>query len=437
MRGEQPSRASVPDVAEALRPAPFHDQFPAARAVGERGDETTVGRLVEIMVTDPRRAAGAAVALDVLDARGYPVSPDLLFDALARIRPGQWRDTYDTINAPSLSWQKRVRELTPAEVSSTRSLPVSEVVFAKIAQLLRDHAEPRHVPALVQLLAFTAESPSDNYSRDAARTHEARVRDVGYQVLPFVDGAAAVDVLADELRRRPDVDKVRRALCKAVHPHAVDVLLEFLAEPPAGTGDANQVRSARGDFAAALGRHRDPRALEPLLALFDSGAGGQGLAEFGGPEVVAAMIDRLEAPGGTRALGAIAVLGKVGDSAAVGPLVRFLDANAWTGPAIKPAVEALGRVGDAEAVQALCAKLRPVDHENAELMAKIAEALRQIGHPGALPALRRIDPGPLGQWDLAKAKDYSYDPEGEAKYWYLKRCDDIHQAIVALESAAR
>jgi HEAT repeat protein len=422
-----PDQLTAAQALEALRQAgEVWQQLKAVQAVGEFGDETAVAPLIELMVR-PRVyknvLARAAIALEVLDGKGYSVAPESLFAAVGRLVPRQWRDN-----------------------DRYENQRVDDIVFEKITNILRVRVDRRHIPVLLQfmhltskdylkLAGFESSADIDINVHLAVFDHVRHLNALGRNVLPYLDDPAAADALAEEVRARPNDSDTRLALGKAVHPHAVDVLLDLFADPPKGTGDAAEIRRARGDFARALGRHRDPRAVEPLLTWLDSEDGlgpegpAAGLVPIGGSVVITAMVARLGAPNVRVASTAAYILGEIGNSRAVDELLQFLDTSRWTGPAADAALRALGQIGDRRVVPVLCAKLSPVTEANAGLMKEIAEALQHIGDPAALPALQRIDPGPI---TVYKSDSGMLDDD---TYWYKWRRNFIHDAVAALQNA--
>ena len=165
--------------------------------------------------------------------------------------------------------------------------------------------------------------------------------------------------------------------------------------------------------AKALGEIGDPRAVKPLIALLDYSYDREGVHEAAAQALInigALAVEPLVATLKNKSsLVVVEVLGKIGDSRAVEPLISILkDENS---DVRKTAAEAFGEIGDPQAVEPLIDALEDKDwgvrlaavralgkigdrrameslllalKEEEELVRKAAaEALRQLGWEGA------------------------------------------------------
>lgn len=166
---------------------------------------------------------------------------------------------------------------------------------------------------------------------------------------------------SEEIRRLiHDLGRVDRSQ----RPHLIDALVR-IGEPavfPLCEALESEGFITRWGAVAALGRIRDPRALEPMLKLLrdrESTVREQAAAALGDlgdpralPELIRAMRrgDAYTRPKAARALG------KIGDLEAVPHLLKCVE-GFFTGVQ-PPVVEALGDLGDARAVPVLCKLLK-------------------------------------------------------------------------------
>jgi HEAT repeat protein len=437
-----------PDTAGTLAGSDDEDaRLRAARDMGKHGDERATGPLIEAMVTEHGPvAAAAADALVSLDKRGHEISPEVLLDLIDRIQWEQLRGTY------------------PYGTMGSRSYVPTEVIWSLI-DLLRRRATAEHIPALTEALR--------RFPRSSKRTY------IVTYALCGLDDPAGFKALAGHLRHTFDAAETREilnALCPgrasttsgelirpSARPGQAEVLLELFTDAsllvpdrtttlPGHEFDAVPIRAR---IAEALGMLGERRAVQPLLTWFDEiraalanleppvrNADGYlvfnaaenayknarqalttSLGLIGGPEVIEAMLARLDDEV------AVEILGDCGDSSAVPALITCLQEK---GSRRRAAADALGKLGDARAVPALCALLRKVDRDKYadSLQPVLAKALARIGDRSALPALQAIDPGPVTKEDYADARMW----DDAIYYSVLEVRDEIHQAVAALKA---
>jgi len=142
-----------------------------------------------------------------------------------------------------------------------------------------------------------------------------------------------------------------------------------------------------------LGRERDARSVEPLIARLKGQnsdvqqAAARALGEIGDARAVEPLIARLEDQDSDVRRAAAGALGQIGDARAVEPLIAGLDHQ--DSDVRRAAASALGQIGDARAVEPLLARL---DHQDSAVRRAAADALGQIGDARAVePLLARLE----------------------------------------------
>lgn len=211
---------------------------------------------------------------------------------------------------------------------------------------------------------------------------------------------------------------------------AVDVVLDVLRRPP----DAQPVEIHRAAV-TALGRLRDPRVVEDLLAVMyrvpDSPT-SRNLAErakvalcsIGEPAVSPTLRmlenddEQVEALAAEHGLDrayvtfvAAQILGDLGSPSAVEPLARsFRDADNAATRAVT--AQALGRIGDARATSALCNRAA-ISHDPLDAF-PIAEALGRIGGSAAVDCLLRTVAKGRFDADLVASPEFVHEIRWEA-----------------------
>lgn len=182
---------------------------------------------------------------------------------------------------------------------------------------------------------------------------------------------SALQRLREEGLPGSDLDLLRDALDDdddPAHRSGARMALAVLAAP----GNPDHHRAA-GVLRDAL---RSPRADLRVLAAV-------ALGETGDPEAARPLITALEDPDTNVAAAAAESLGTLEHAPAVGPLSTVAsEGGFWVRAA---AVLALGRIRDPRAISALAKAA-----EMPELKESVAEALRAIGHPEALPVLEQV-----------------------------------------------
>lgn len=188
-----------------------------------------------------------------------------------------------------------------------------------------------------------------------------------------------------------------------IGPLATDALLEILHEE-----DKDETRSIA---AKALGITKDPRAVQPLIQLFDDWGywtvkeAIHSLGVIGDPRAVEPLLSFLDEKGYYKSEIAQA-LGNIGDSHATPHLVKLLgDEDPYARIA---AAQALGRINDPSAVGPLIAALKDTDRS---VRSNAADALGEIGDERALGPLTEImeaDPEEYvrhsAEWAIGKIK---------------------------------
>jgi len=203
-----------------------------------------------------------------------------------------------------------------------------------------------------------------------------------------------------------------QALGRSKDPRAVEPVIGLLED-----SDPRIVSLA----VEALGELQDPRAIEPLIAMTRDDRGFvdsavEALRRIGEPAVEPLIVTFQNSSLDVGARAAVATaLGSIGDSRAVEPLVAALNSEEGY---LKPyAAESLGRIGDARAVESLIAALA-----DADLTVRVSAilALERIKDPRAV--------GPL----VAVLKD-EYPPNRRAAVQALGTIggDDVSEPLIA------
>jgi len=144
----------------------------------------------------------------------------------------------------------------------------------------------------------------------------------------------------------------------------------------------------RYEAVQALGKRKDPRAVEPLItALKDKSwpvryEATEALGKIEDPRAVEPLITALKDAYWPVQRGAAQALGEIGDSRAVEPLINALKAAKW--PIRNEAIQALGKIGT-PAVEPLITALKEEQHYDVRWRA--AQALGKIGDPRAVEPL--------------------------------------------------
>jgi HEAT repeat protein len=244
------------------------------------------------------------------------------------------------------------------------------LVMLGAADALRQTAGNILLPANARVLALRALNALD--PADLADVLAAALGDPAPEVRD-----AAIQLGARPTAPAPAEPAHRRAAARARAwngvPGDVEALLADLQDPAA------EVRAAAAFGLARLGTRDAVPQLEAAAAdgaALVRAAAARALGELrtGLPCLVGLLDDADSLVRQEAALG----LGKLGDAAAVEPLVGALDRGEWA------AARALGELGDRRAVSPLIAAL-----DRAELAPVAAESLGYLGDASALPALER------------------------------------------------
>jgi len=142
-----------------------------------------------------------------------------------------------------------------------------------------------------------------------------------------------------------------------------------------------------------IGRERDARAVEPLLARLEDQdsavrqAAANALGQIGDARAVEPLIARLDHQDSDARQITARVLGQIGDARAVDPLIARLEDQ--DSAVRQAAANALGQISDARAVEPLIARL---DHQDSAVRQAAADALGQIGDARTVdPLLARLE----------------------------------------------
>jgi len=211
-------------------------------------------------------------------------------------------------------------------------------------------------------------------------------------------------VLQDQ-RKDPEVRKnAAEALGKIKDPRAVEPLIEALKDKDF---------RVRWNAAEALGEIGDPKAVKPLIAaLKDENSGVRSSAAFAlgeiqDPRAVEPLIEALKDEDSDVRRRAATALGKIQDPRAVEPLIEALkdeDSGVrWR------AAKALGEIGDPKAITPLIAALKD---ENSGVCSSAAFALGEIQDPKAVePLIEALkDKDSWVRWNAAEALGKIKDP---------------------------
>ena len=211
--------------------------------------------------------------------------------------------------------------------------------------------------------------------------------------------------MLQDQRKDPEVRKnAAEALGKIKDPRAVEPLIEALKDKDF---------RVRWNAAEALGEIGDPKAVKPLIAaLKDENSGVRSSAAFAlgeiqDPRAVEPLIEALKDEDSDVRRRAATALGKIQDPRAVEPLIEALkdeDSGVrWR------AAKALGEIGDPKAITPLIAALKD---ENSGVCSSAAFALGEIQDPKAVePLIEALkDKDSWVRWNAAEALGKIKDP---------------------------
>lgn len=242
-------------------------------------------------------------------------------------------------------------------------------VRATAAEALGDLGDAEAVPVLLQVLR-------EGYAEPRLKAAET---------LGKLNDSRAVEPLIDSLRDRDDrvLYAAAEALGKLSDARSVEPLIATIAKPHMNDDARGGVGRARA--VAALGRFRDPRSFNALVAALSErsyairAAAAYALGNLGDIRALDALLRAASDDGASVRAAAIAALGELGDDRAVDSVIWALrddDEEDVTGSrGVRwAAVEALGKIGGERAADALVGKL--VDKD---LSYKALETLKGLG----------------------------------------------------------
>ena len=344
------------------------------------------GRQVVVLITD---GVDTLSRLDAPRLRGYLRRTDVTVESLAL--PGRPEDA--ARRPKSLNVLKQLARETGGDV---RLVPDPDAIGAAFADLARG-LENRYCVAWTSDLASRAGWRSIEVS---VRTPGAAVRARSGRVGTRPIGAFLVDDL--HARGRETRRKAAEWLGTLPVEGGADALLGALGD---------HAPEVRGAAALSLGRLREPRAIDPLIAMLsapDPGertAAAEGLRTIGAP-AVPALLGLLERAGPRRQLEILPVLVDIGDARALDAIDRLSQPApppAWTpdgAPAVptqheraertEVRIAALAALGAMESTTALPTFMKAARDPDPAVRGAALGALQAIGTPEALVAIEGL-----------------------------------------------
>ena len=420
---------------EALHDGDWTVRRAAAEALGHLGDPAAMEPLVEAALFDPEEVVRQA-AVEALIQLEHPEALERLVEALsdddswvrraaaealgllgdpAAVEPLVGVALFEPEEAVLRAAVEALRKLDHAEALALLLEALYDGgpdVRKAAAEALGLLGDPAAVEPLVETVLFdkdsgvrlaametllNLESPemldllvSGLFERDPA------VRKVAVEALVRLGGPGAVGPLVERVGRDTDAS-VRLTIMLGL------IELGYTDIPLAGLFDDDP--AVRKAAAEALGRLGDPAVLGPLVkaALSDLNEGvrhaaADALGKLDSPRVLERIVKALLHRDQRVRKAAIEVLGRLGDPAAVGPLVERARVD-WDEGVRKAAVDALTSMGRLDALDPLTRLGGSGDHESlAETLltgedpgdrAAAAKALGEIGGSGALQSLAK------------------------------------------------
>ncbi len=422
--------SAVPALLDTLHDADDDVRYGAARALGKIGDTAAIPTLVAALhdVKSFVRSGAAEALGNIGDPAAIPALLAALHDADSYVRRSA-ADALGNIGDPAAipalldalhDADSYVRYLTTealGKIGDTAAIP-------ELIERLTDTAYLNHYLESVCDAAAHAlgkiGTPAIPALLDALHVYDWEVRSGAARALGMIGDPIAIPALMDDLHDNDsDVrSNAARVLGKIGDP-AIPALLDALHD------DANW--TVRSGAARALGMIGDPASIPALLDalhVYDwevRSEAADALGKIGDP-AIPALLDALHDANWTVRSGAARALGMIGDPASIPALLDGLhDADsqvrstvalalrAFADPSAVPALmdalrdaawwvrrnaaEALGKIGDPSAVPCLIERLadteKPYSSDSRRVCDAAAEALRKIGTPEALEAVRR------------------------------------------------
>jgi HEAT repeat protein len=259
-----------------------------------------------------------------------------------------------------------------------------------------------------------------------------------------LDAATALGVIGDPEAVKPLISAIIAEKVKGGESRAVDALEKI------GAPSVEPLIAALKDFppdtlvdiVKALGKIKDPRAIQPLISLLNNNQAIvrlyalRSLITFKDPIIIDPLISALKDSYYTVRKEAVAALGELKDPKAVEPLCAVL--NDPEEEVRKEAARALAKIPDPRAVKPLCLSL---SDKEIFVAGKAADALVEIGESSkeSLVAVLSSTNGNARK-EAAKALDKlgwkPNDDEAGAAYWIVHRNWDkvISMGAPAIES---
>ncbi|MGD1996106.1 MAG: HEAT repeat domain-containing protein [Anaerolineae bacterium] len=369
---------AVEPLIAALRKRERRGRKPAARALGEIGDERAVEPLIDILTSyrysDVRQAAAQAL-IEI----GAPAVESLIATLKRNDKDARTAAMAALIEISGPAVEPLIAAL---EKGSTRVRKFAATTLSEIG-------DERALEALISTLGDRKASVRGHAARGLGKIRDERAtRHLVACLQDEQEGvqAAAADAL-DALGWEPERDKLgatywiaRREWdrCAKIGEPAVDQLFAALKDN----------RAVVRRFAARVLTEIGGAEMERLVtALIELGAGDwrrqeqaiKSLAKIGDERAVEPLVALLDSRGSHVRRAAAEALGKIGDPRAVNALSSTLRDDEW--PARLAAARALGRIRNAQAVAPLIATLKD---EKIGVRRAAARALAQLYHDGGL-----------------------------------------------------
>jgi HEAT repeat protein len=213
----------------------------------------------------------------------------------------------------------------------------------------------------------------------------------------FTKKPAEVVLIEDFIRKSKEGEPDAIKAVVAAGAPIVDKLIPLL------TVDKNHPDAVRRNAMHALARIRDPRAVDPLIALLEdtdptirAQAAGI-LGHLGDKRAVEPLIKKLSDGYGYAVCAAAArSLGRLHDKRALEPLIRMLNGGCTYESGCEAAAEALGELGDLQAAPVLVERLHDQD---AAMRKLVAVALQRMGWKPPTPDAKASWLVAMQDWD--------------------------------------